>query len=163
MIIAVLGKSNSGKTTFVEHMPKAYELTRVITSTSRPMRKGEVNGVHYNFYSYEEMKRDIESGEYLEYTEFNNWIYGTKFKDIDINKNSIIAINPTGYKTLRRIYKDKVLGVYLKPCELSRIIRILKRDKGNYKEAFRRYIADIRDFKNIEADIIIKDFKINKR
>ena len=56
MIIAVLGKSNSGKTTFVEHMPKAYELTRVITSTSRPMRKGEVNGVHYNFYSYEEMK-----------------------------------------------------------------------------------------------------------
>lgn len=160
MLLCILGKSNAGKTTFVNHLEKKYKIKRVVTSTSRPKRPNEIDGVDYHFYSYDIMRSDINKGEYLEWNEFNSWLYGTKISDIDINETSLIVLNPEGYKRLKQLHKDEVLCIYIKPSILTRIRRILIRDRGNYKEAFRRYIADYKDFKNVDADIIIKDFKL---
>ena len=168
MLIAIYGKSCSGKTTFANYLEKKYEIKRVVTTTSRPMRDGEIDGIDYHFVTREEAINSIKNGEFIEYAKYkvaNNetWIYGTKISDIDTSKTSLIVLNPIGYKKLKSLYKDKVLGVYLKPSSIKRVFRILKRDKGDYKQAFIRLMNDYKDFKNIEADIIIKDFKINKR
>ena len=160
MLLCILGKSNAGKTTFVNHLEKKYGIKRVVTSTSRPKRPNEVNGVDYHFYSYDTMRSDINKGEYLEWNEFNSWLYGTKISDIDIKETSLIVLNPEGYKRLKQLYKDEVLCIYIKPSILTRIKRILIRDRGNYKEAFRRMRSDYIDFKDVDADIIIKDFKL---
>lgn len=168
MIVAIIGKSNSGKTTFAEYLKNKTGIKNVVTCTTRPMRKNEIDGVHYNFLKTEEALQQVWDGKFLEYVEYDvlgkeRWLYGTRYEDIDININQLIVINPEGLETLKKKYKEDVLSIFIKPNSFVRIKRILKRDKGNYKEAFRRYIADYKDFKNVKADIIIKDFKINKR
>ena len=165
MIIAIVGKSNSGKTTFAKLIEKRLGLKNIITCTTRPMRDDELDGVHYHFLTKEEALIEIQNGKFLEYVEFKvcngeTWLYGTRFEDISMEGNQLIVVNPSGLKTLKKFFKDKVLAVYIKPTFMTRILRILKRDKGNYKEAFRRLLTDFKDFKDVEADIIIKDFEI---
>ena len=166
MVDVILGKSCSGKTTFANHLEKKYKIKRVVTTTSRPMRDGERQGIDYNFITYEEAKNSIKNREFIEYAEYkvankDTWIYGTKISDIDTSKTSLIVLNPIGYKKLKSLYKDKVLCVYIKPSFMKRMFRALKRDGlKNIKQTLVRIKNDYRDFKNIDADIIIKDFKL---
>lgn len=155
MIFVILGKSNSGKTTLADYMSAKCGIHKVITSTSRPMRDGEVDKVDYNFYDYDTMKKDIECGKYIEWAEFNGWLYGTKLADIDLNKNVLIVLNPEGYKKIKALFGDKVVGIYLKPPTLTRLKRILKRDKSDYGEAVRRYWTDYKDFRGLGDDLIV--------
>lgn len=162
MIIAIIGKSNSGKTTFAEYLKNKTGIENIVACTTRPMRRTEIDGIHYNFLTREEVSNEINNGEFVEYTEYNvsdgQWIYGTRYKDIDICKNKLIVISPAGLEILKEKYGDEVLSIWIKPNNLKRIKRILQRDKGNYKEAFRRCIADYKDFKKVKADIVIKNF-----
>lgn len=160
MIYVIIGKSCSGKTTFAKKLMKKYDIKKVTTSTSRPRRRGE-DTLDYFFYDYNTMKKDIDEGKYLEHAEFNGWLYGTKFTDIDIEEDCLIVLNPEGYRRIKSIYDYKVVGIYINPPFLTRLFRILKRDRGNYREAFRRFIADYKDFKNIEADITVKKINID--
>ena len=45
--------------------------------TTRAPRKGEVDGVNYNFVSVEKFKEMIEAKEFIEYFEVHNNFYGT--------------------------------------------------------------------------------------
>lgn len=164
MLICIIGKSCSGKTTLANYISKKYNIKKVITSTSRSKRDNEIDGVDYNFFNYERMRSDINSNKYVESCEFNRWLYGTRYEDIDINSNQIIVVNPTGFKRLKEVYKDNAIGIYIKVPLLVRIKRILSRDKKDYKEAVRRFFADERDFFDIEdkVDVIITKFELNK-
>lgn len=165
MVIVILGKSNSGKTTFVKHLEKKYNIKTVVTCTTRLPRKGEIDGVHYHFISDVQALQHIWNGDFIEYTEYNvasgeKWLYGTRKQDIDTNKMNIIVLNPEGYRVFKERYGNKVISILIKPNSFKRLLRIIKRDKGSYRESLRRYISDYKDFKDIKADIIIKDFKI---
>lgn len=163
MIYVILGKSCSGKTYLADKFCKKYNIKKVTTSTSRPRRRKE-DTTDYFFYDYATMKRDIEEGKYIEHAEFkvangDIWLYGTKFSDIDIEDDCLIVLNPEGYRRLKSIYDYKVVGIYINPPVLIRIYRILKRDVGNYREAFRRFWSDYKDFKNLKDVIEIKKIK----
>ena len=149
-IIVLLGKSNAGKTTLAKQIEEELGYEKIVTCTTRPKRKGEKEGIDYHFLTVEESKRLIEKGEMLEYEIFNDWIYSTRFCDIDLNKKQVIVLNPSGYKTLKNKFPDNVLGIYIKPNFFTRIHRIINRDRGGYKESVRRFLADEKDFKNID-------------
>ena len=166
MLLCILGKSNAGKTTLVKHLEKKYNIKRVVTTTSRPMRDGEIDGIDYHFVTREDANNSIKNGEFTEYAEYkvankDTWIYGKKISDIDTSKTSLIVLNPIGYKKLKSIYKDEVLCLYIKPSFMKRMFRALKRDGlKNIKQTLVRIKNDYIDFKGIVADIIIKDFKL---
>ena len=51
-IFCVMGKSATGKTTLVKDLVDNLSFANVkelISTTSRPVRDGEIDGVHYNF------------------------------------------------------------------------------------------------------------------
>lgn len=50
--------------------------------TSRAMRDGEEDGVHYHFDTIEQMEEDIFSGRYLEFGEYEGALYGTKLDSV---------------------------------------------------------------------------------
>lgn len=162
MIICVLGKSNAGKTVFADYLTKKFNIDKVVTTTTRAPRKGEVKGVHYHFLTKEEAEQQIKEGRYVEYDRFNSNIYGCRYEDFNLDKNSIIVITPAGYRALKKAYGEAVIGIYINPPFFTRLGRIIKRDKGNYKKAFGRYFADAKAFKNMEEVIEIKKvFKIS--
>ncbi len=161
MIICILGKSNAGKTVFANYLSKKFNIEKVVTTTTRKPREGEINGIHYHFLTREEAEQQISQGRYVEYDRFNSQIYGCRFEDFNLEKNIFIVITPIGFRSLKKAFPDKVIGIYINPPFHIRLRRILKRDKGHYKEAFKRYLADAKEFKDLEDVIEIKKvFKI---
>src|SRR5699024_6292401 len=57
MLYAVLGQTLSGKSTLVRDLVTVTGIKQIITYTTRPIRKGERDGVDYHFISSEEMDK----------------------------------------------------------------------------------------------------------
>ena len=118
IIIAICGKSATGKDTFCTHLVNLFTLKNIpahciVSDTTRPQRKGEKNKVDYNFLTDFEFYNNIKKQKYLEHTSFNGWHYGT-------NKNSIVPgsinvgiFNPDGIKSLIKYQKDfRIVCIY---------------------------------------------------
>ena len=56
-MIVLLGKTASGKDTILNELVKKYNYRKMITYTTRPMRKGEIQDKTYHFISDEEFLR----------------------------------------------------------------------------------------------------------
>ena len=57
-IFIIAGPTNAGKDTIMKQLllDKSLNLTKIITSTSRPIRNGETNGIDYYFYTKAEFE-----------------------------------------------------------------------------------------------------------
>lgn len=168
-MIYILGKTCSGKDTIVNRLVEKYGYKKIITYTSRPMRKGEVQDKTYHFISEEEFKNKINSKFFLEYKKYNTvhgeWFYGSAKEDFVDTKNKIIILTPDGYKDcLYRLNKTGnkephlVLYVY---ANNQNILKRLKKRGDNKEEAKRRIIHDNEDFKGV-VDIVDKIFYNNE-
>ncbi|MCB0032798.1 MAG: guanylate kinase, partial [Anaerolineales bacterium] len=72
LLIVISGPSGVGKDTVVQELLKHTDNFHfVVTATSRPPRKNEVNGVDYWFVSEEEFEEMIAKNELLEYA----WVH----------------------------------------------------------------------------------------
>ncbi|MGL5086154.1 MAG: guanylate kinase [Clostridium sp.] len=91
-------------------------LRRIITSTSRLPREGELNNVDYHFYSREVFMDKIESGDFLEHVvNFNNY-YGTCFDAIHNSLelgSSIIVLDDDGAIKMKELLGSSVVTIYL--------------------------------------------------
>ena len=94
-IVALFGQSGAGKDTLLDAIIKMdcpFKINKIITTTTRPPREYETEGIDYHFISVEEFAEKILSGEMLEATSFNDWFYGTTINDI--KENMVNAENP---------------------------------------------------------------------
>jgi len=72
VLLVLAGPAGSGKTTLCERLvAEVPGFTRVVTSTTRAPRPGEVNGTHYHFFSPEEFDSRIAAGAFLEWA----WVH----------------------------------------------------------------------------------------
>jgi guanylate kinase len=81
------------------------EIERVVTATTRPMRPGEVNGVHYHFLTAEQFDAALARGEFLEWA----WVHGKNrygtlrravFDRLAAGKSLIAAIDVQGVRSV---------------------------------------------------------------
>lgn len=75
VLLVLAGPAGSGKSTLCDrivHEVPGFE--RVITSTTRAPRPGEVNGVHYHFLTPAQFDAKIAAGEFLEWA----WVHGER-------------------------------------------------------------------------------------
>lgn len=153
-IIALIGESGSGKDTVLKETLIQYpELHKIITSTSRPKREKEIDGVNYFYYSDEEFFEKIYNNEMIDYQVFNNWQYGTELKALDENKINIGVFSPNAIRTLLKLKICNVFVVWVRTSDKERLLRQLNREENpNVKEIVRRATTDFEDFENIEFD-----------
>lgn len=155
IIIALFGKSASGKDSIQNFICKNYKHThKIISCTTRPPRTNEVDGQDYFFISQEEFFNKIFDSKMLETTVFNNWMYGTSIEQLEYNKINVGVFNIQGIYNLlttkNSILKNyKIYPIMINCPDYTRILRSLTRDNSNCLEICRRFIADENDFKNI--------------
>lgn len=80
--VVVCGPSGVGKGTLIEMLMKRFpndQLGFSVSHTTRPPREGEVDGVHYNFTTVEQIKVDIAADKFIEYAEVHGKYYGTRY------------------------------------------------------------------------------------
>ena len=72
ILFVISGPSGVGKGTLVSMLRKNHlEIKLSVSATTRNLRPGEVDGVHYFFLTKEDFKNRIKSGEFLEWAEFS--------------------------------------------------------------------------------------------
>jgi len=125
----ISGPSGSGKDTVLTELFKAYpEIKFSISSITRPMREGEVEGGKYNFISREKFVSMIENDELLEHNEFVGNFYGTPKKPIEdaINQglDIIIEVDVNGAAQIRKKLPD-VISIFIMPPSLEELKRRL--------------------------------------
>lgn len=159
-ILILTGKSCSGKDFISDELIKlGYK--RLITSTTRPMRENEVDGVTYNYLSMGEFLTKLSEDYFLEFRYYNTtsgiWFYGSSVQSFQkADDNTFCILTPSG---LRKLKENNIpYTVFLIDISDEEILRrqILRHDEPT--EAERRFQADKIDFEHCEELI---DYTIN--
>ncbi|MEA1909461.1 MAG: guanylate kinase [Patescibacteria group bacterium] len=121
-LIVFTGPSGAGKDTIEAELIKTLPLQKVVTTTTRPMREGEVDGVDRHFVSKKEFKGLIKDDALIEHNYFNDHYYGTQYKDMDVprreSKIPIIDVDPNEANNIQNRNPD-ALVIFLKPASLE--------------------------------------------
>ena len=73
VVLVVHGPAGAGKDRLIDHLLAVKEIARAVSSTSRPARPEEVEGIHYYFVpGPAPFQRAIETGEFAE----SFWVHG---------------------------------------------------------------------------------------
>lgn len=115
-IFIISGPSGSGKTTLHNKLlSDAYfrrHLIKSISVTTRPRRKGEVNGRDYIFVSRKMFEYKIRANHFLEYEKVFSNYYGTPQKNVSDLLNSghnvLLCIDVKGARKVYRKFKNAV-------------------------------------------------------
>ena len=127
----------------------------MVSHTTRPPRKEELNGLDYFFctddYFEEERESFIEQRLYKVINKDGTkgiWRYGLHRNSIKEGLN-VAVIDVNGYKALRKYFgKENVLPFFIHCSDSTRLNRLIGRgDMNNTLEVTRRLEADERDFK----------------
>jgi guanylate kinase len=115
VLLVIAGPAGSGKSTLCDRLVKDVPgFARVVTTTTRSPREGEVNGVHYHFFPPQEFRRKIKHGEFLEWAlvhgDHHDRLYGTLrssvFDPLAAGQSLVMSIDVQGVESLRRIARD---------------------------------------------------------
>lgn len=146
-IIAICGKSASGKDTLLQRIITNPGLHEIVSCTTRPPREGEVDGKNYFFLTLEEFAHKDCMGEMLEVTKFRDWFYGTSLDGISQDAINVGVFNPAGIYSLMNNEAVDLFVVQVQASNKTRLMRSLKREiNPDVDEIVRRYLTDKEDF-----------------
>ena len=120
LLFVVSAPAGCGKDTILGELFKRTDTAGyAVSATTRAMREGEIDGVHYHFLSVDDFKEKIENGEVLEYTEYCGNFYGTLKKSVsDLlkqGKDAVLKIEVEGAMNIRKKFADACLVFILPP------------------------------------------------
>ncbi len=149
-LICLIGESGAGKSTIARQMESRHRYSQIVTYTTRPMRKGERNGIDYHFISPQEFERKRAAGFFAESAEYNNWSYGTAKEDC--REKKIAVVTPRGFRNLKKNLDIFITSFYIKVPRRDRLIKLLQ-TRQDIDECIRRNISDVGQFDGIEDEV----------
>jgi guanylate kinase len=115
LLLVIAGPAGSGKSTLCDRLLRERPgFSRVVTTTTRSPRPGEVNGVHYHFFSADEFRRRLTAGEFLEWAQVHgdreDRFYGTLKSSVvtplEGGRNLVLNVDVQGVESFRRIARE---------------------------------------------------------
>lgn len=146
-LIIFSAPSGAGKTTIVHHLLNVLPyLEFSISACSRPMRKGEQNGVDYYFLTVDEFKQKITNGEFIEWEEvYTNNFYGTLKSEVQRiwknNRHAIFDVDVEGGLNLKKQFGEKALAVFVMPPSIQSLEQRLKQRETETPESIARRVG----------------------
>ena len=152
-IYLIVGESGSGKSTIERKLIEDYRLKKVLSYTTRPVRKDDPKDVYtHTFVSKGEFDKLINK---VGYTSYGGYEYCATAEQID--NADIYIIDPDGIEYFEKNYKGKkgIVKIYIHCPMTERMERLEKRD--GFDEALRRIKVDIIAFRGVKdsCDYII--------
>lgn len=132
-ILVISGPSGSGKSSLMkELLHDIADSYFSISSTTRPIREGEKDGVNYHFISKAEFEQDIDAGFFLEWAKVHDNYYGTSLKPIlkELHEGKLVIcdIDVQGHKIAREKFGNLITSVFITtPDQRSLKERLLNR------------------------------------
>ena len=130
-LFVLSGPSGVGKDAVLSLMKEMDGLSCrfATTATTRPIRRGERDGVDYLFLTEDRFRALIESDGLLEWAEVYGNLYGVPKRQatdaLARGENVLVKIDVQGAATVRRLFPDAVL-IFLDPPDADALERRLR-------------------------------------
>lgn len=129
-ILVLSGPSGAGKSSLINKIKDQIgPIYFSISTTTRGMREGEVDGVHYHFVSIDEFKKDIEQEMFLEYAVVHGNYYGTSLgpvkQALKEGKLVIFDIDVQGHDAVQNRLGDITTSVFITTPTLEELTKRL--------------------------------------
>ncbi len=141
VLFIISAPSGAGKTTLCKEVVDIFpDLRHSVSYTTRPARRGEVDGRDYFFVSQAEFARMVAAGEFAEWAEVHGNHYGTAIGTLDGYRSQgidvILDIDCQGARQLKERYREGVFIFILPPSfnELRRRLDMRNSDSDEVKE-----------------------------
>jgi len=121
LLVVISAPSGAGKTSIIDGIleKNKHDYQYSVSATSRPPRKGEINGIDYYFITEEEFKRKIENNEFIEWAQVHNYYYGTLREKVEtlLAKHHVIILDldVCGGRSIREKYPQTSLLIFIAP------------------------------------------------
>jgi guanylate kinase len=144
-VLVLSGPSGAGKSSLINKIiDDIGECYFSISTTTRPIREGEEDGIHYHFVDKEEFKREIEADQFLEYAVVHGNYYGTSLrpvkKALEEGKLVIFDIDVQGNSAIQSRLGDITTSVFITPPSLSELRRRLQNRSTDTQEVIDKRI-----------------------
>lgn len=122
-LFIISGPSGSGKDSVMKKVfERVPQLAFSISSITRPMRPGEVEGEKYNFISRERFLEMIDNDELLEHNVFVGNYYGTPkapvIECVESGRDMLIEVDVNGAKQIREKMPE-CISIFIMPPSLE--------------------------------------------
>lgn len=132
-IFIVSGPSGAGEDSIINELEKKLPIERIVTTTTREMRKGESQGNPYYFISQDEFEKKLKNNELAEYAQqYNGNFYGVTKDELGrvekCGKIGIWKIEYKGVMTVKKTYPE-IVAIFVNAPSLEILEnRIRRRD-----------------------------------
>ena len=144
-IIALVGRSGSGKSAVADILTNKFHLPRIKTCTTRKQR---FPGEFYDFLSIEEFSKRENAGDIVLADAYAGNLYGTPVENL--KAGGLIILEPQGVKELKEKFGNDCIVVGITAAPLTILKRMQKR-KGSKEEISQRLKTDDTHF---SADVM---------
>jgi guanylate kinase len=156
IVFIISAPSGSGKSTLVQRLMQVDPQLDFSTSvTTRPPRKGDIDGQSYSFITTEEFFRLRDSDELLEWAEVFGNYYGTARSTLErareCGRDLILDIDVQGAGQLKRKLPDAVTIFILPPSREVLESRLRNRSSDPDEVIARRLRDASREVRNYES------------
>lgn len=171
MYYLIVGATCAGKDRIAGYITKELEdFKTIISTTSRPIRPNEKDGLEYHFVSDQEFKDILNDDGFVEYRIYNTvvggvqdtWYYGLEKRNVsDTHSDYVVVIDYKGATEFMEYFgRETCVLVYIKSLYSERYIRNVLRGDFSLHEWLRRNKDDAGWLNEAEiaADVVIENY-----
>ena len=167
-IFIISGPSGAGEDSIIDGLKKKFPIEKIITTTTREMRPGEVNGVDYYFISKEEFEKGLENEIFAEHArQYNGNLYGVTKSELErvkaLDKVGIWKIEYKGVMSVKKMYPE-IIAIFINASSLEILEnRIRRRDNlsDQYIKERMEYTKEWLKYKDVyDYEIINEEGKL---
>ena len=142
-LIVISGPSGVGKDTIIDQLRlRCPDMYFAVTATTRDRRGGEIDGIHYHFYSSEEFGQKLRMGEFLEWAKvYGDFFYGVPKTPIrqalERGQDVVLKVDTQGVQTIRQITSGGIY-IFIAPPSMDELARRLQSRKTDNADALMR-------------------------
>lgn len=161
VVVVIHGPSGVGKDTVIDRLRERAKIHRATSTTSRPPRHYEEDGVHYHFVSEDEFQRKIDAGDFIEYARVYDQWKGVERREIEDSlargEDVIIRTDVQGARTWRQKLEGAVFVFLMAEDREALRQRLLTRgseDEGSLSVRLAEFEAELADLENNDYVVI---------